>query len=285
VALEFDKEFGWDPLRAAGWIERRMGIRVSGRTSILNRPRRRHAELARFLSRVIYNPGYHGSEGSGAEGKTKTVEFVAVPPLRAPTAPNRERPSPPKTAVEFPKKGGAGLETDLSDPRQRTRLPPDALAALPSRGVVNYPEAEAVVRTLQTLATDSSLTRSIFVVALYPAQADLLRAMVKQSPALEGFAARICIDTPGAFRKRDADIVLVSFTRSHSHRPVAFGDGPDSLVLALTRARERLLLFGDPGALGRRSQWQGRIEHLDERASERERELVSRLVQYFETTS
>src|SRR5262249_39396141 len=54
------------------------------------------------------------------------------------------------------------------------------------------------------------------------------------------------------------------------------------LVLALTRAAARLLIFGDPGTLARRTQWQGPLDHLDEAASERERDLVCGLVAYLQ---
>jgi len=76
--------------------------------------------------------------------------------------------------------------------------------------------------------------------------------------------------------------MLVSLTRSHTHRAVTFGDSPQTLALALTRARDRLLLFGDPGTLVRRSQWLGRLDHLDEAAAARERELIAQLVRYLQ---
>ena len=62
------------------------------------------------------------------------------------------------------------------------------------------------------------------------------------------------------------------------------GDGPGQLALALTRARRKLVLLGDPGTLVRRGQWEGTVDHLDASASARERELVGRLVGYLEGT-
>jgi hypothetical protein len=52
------------------------------------------------------------------------------------------------------------------------------------------------------------------------------------------------------------------------------------LALALTRARQQLVLFGDPGTLIRRSQWEGPLDHLGQAAAARERELVNHLVSY-----
>src|SRR5260370_36179614 len=83
---------------------------------------------------------------------------------------------------------------------------------------------------------------------------------------------------PAAFRQRECPVMLVSLTRSHTHRAVTFGDSPQTLALALTRARDRLLLFGDPGTLVRRSQWLGRLGHMDEAAAARVRGLVAQRV-------
>jgi superfamily I DNA/RNA helicase len=77
--------------------------------------------------------------------------------------------------------------------------------------------------------------------------------------------------------------VLVSLTRSHSHRAVPLGEEPRHLEVALTRARDRLILLGDPGTLLRRSQWDGGpLDHLDEAATRREGRLAARLVGYLQ---
>jgi hypothetical protein len=77
-------------------------------------------------------------------------------------------------------------------------------------------------------------------------------------------------------------VALVSLTRSHTHRAVSFGDGPQTLVQALTRASARLLVFGDPGTLLRRSQWAGELDHLEETDAQKERDLAARLVRYIQ---
>ena len=287
--LEFDRAAGWDRARAEEWVERRLGGRDLGRTARLDMPHRMHPDLAAFLSNVLFagdyqgvnsSPDGHGPvEGPAREGCSPRVEFVAVPPLRDRAAP-------------LPRKGGAGLEIDLADPRHRSRLPADAGPDLPHHGFVNVAEAQAVVRRLEALAADpAGLEASgakdgaglaAAVIALYPAQAELIRRLVRRSAATAAAPFAVEVDVPAAFRERECPVVLVSLTRSHSHRPVAFGEGPEGLALALTRARSKLVLFGDPGAIARRSQWEGPVEHLDEAAAARERELAAQLVRYLE---
>jgi hypothetical protein len=212
-------------------------------------------------------------------------------------------------------KGGAGLELDLGDNRPLTHLPTEVRAILPRQGLVNYLEARAVVQRLEMLAKDAAFLSAcanwrrrrawpcehsgasmssdcdcpfpdsgpaVAVMALYPAQAELLRHLIHQAPALAHGPFPIEVGTPSAFHQRECLLALVSLTRSHTHRAVSYGDHPHVLAQALTRASSGLVLFGDPGTLARRSQWHGALDHLDAAAAQREAALVTHLVQYLQ---
>ncbi|HWY88615.1 MAG TPA: hypothetical protein VNX28_18020, partial [Gemmataceae bacterium] len=58
------------------------------------------------------------------------------------------------------------------------------------------------------------------------------------------------------------------------------GERPSDLAHALTRARGRLILFGDPGALVKRSHWQGPLDYLDAAAAAVEARRVTALVSW-----
>jgi hypothetical protein len=187
--------------------------------------------------------------------------------------------------VTLPRKGGAGLELNAADPRHRERLPAD-LSTLPPHGLVNLPEAEAVVHVLEGL-TDHLRGQpagrpAVGVAALYPAQAELIRRLAARSPRLAGLLDRVEVIGPAGLAGREWPVALVSLTRSHTHRAVSFGDGPRVLARALTRARARLVLVGDPGTLGRRCQWDGAVDHLEGADALRERDLVQHLVNYLQ---
>jgi len=272
--LEFARASGWDRPRATEWLQRHLGLRDLGRSVCLTVCHRMDANLAPLVSDLLSADGPGGGatarvtiHGTERNGSAAAIEFVPVPALGG-----SGRAIPP-----LPRKGGAGLELELADPRQRERLPADLRAVLPNHGFVNYPEAQAVVRTLVGLSKEFGDRQPVVaVLAVYPAQADLIRRLLRLEPALIG--QEVQVDIPAAFRQREADVVLLSLTRSHTHRAVAFGEGPQMLALALTRARAKLIIFGDPGTLVRRSQWEGPLEHLDEDAAARERQLVTRLV-------
>jgi superfamily I DNA and/or RNA helicase len=159
---------------------------------------------------------------------------------------------------------------------------------------VNFAEAQAVVRTLEAMAAKpadwpglegaagNANQPVVAVLALFPSQVDLLRGLVRQSTGLKGAGFTLVIDEPAALREQEVAMVLLSLTRSHAHRPITYGEGPDLLTLALTRARSQVVLFGDPGSLARRSQWEGPLDHLDEATAAREREVIVQLVQYLQ---
>jgi hypothetical protein len=276
IALEFARDEGWDRARAAAWVQRRLGARDLGRTARLDAAHRLHPHLCAFLSHLAFSGGYREFPVHALNGCRPRVEFVAVPPLREPG-----KSASPSRSVPLPRKGGAGLEIDLADPRQRTRLPADVLPALPAKGLVNYAEAKAIVQALSAFAADTSreIGQTIGVVVLYPAQVALLQLLIRGTAAT---TLNVAIDTPEAFREREYAVVFLGLTRSHSHRAVSFGDTPETLALAMSRARSQLVLFGDPGSLARRSLWDGPVEHLDASSAARERDLISRLVQYLE---
>ena len=272
-SLEFDRREGWGREKVEEWVHDHLGLRDLGRTVCLTTPHRLQPHLAQFLSDVLFQGAFR--EGAAVSGETgAAVTFVPVPALFGPRGAGGARPR------SILSRTGAGLETDLADPRHGERLPEELRPALPRRGIVNYLEAQAVVQFLESLPDPAADT--IGVVALYPAQADLLRLLIQRSPRLTAARQTIPVDVPAAFREEEFATVLVSLTRSHTHRAVTLGESPQLLALALTRARKRLILFGDPGTLVRRGQWVGYVDHLDEASAARERDIVLHLLEYLQ---
>ncbi len=275
--IEFDRHAGWSLARAETWAQQHLGVRDWGRTVRLVTSHRMQPALAAVVGDVLFRgdattvPAWSGPAG-------RAVVFVAVPPFPLDQRPGRSDPGPRAGSI----RGGAGLETDLADVAHGDRLPGEFRAALPRCGTVNYMEALAIVRALERFATarkNGQPAPTLAVLALYAAQAELLRLLVSRSPLLTGCPA-IRVDVPTAVAEQEFDTVLVSLTRSHAHRAVAFGEAPDLLSLALTRARGRLILFGDVGTLARRGQAAGPVEHRDEATAAHERDVVMRLLEY-----
>jgi hypothetical protein len=299
-AISFERSAAWSRERAEEWICRHSGLRDLGRTAYLGTPRRMRPALAGFVTRLLSadNQSIVSRSELTASNTGPAVEFIPVPPLpvqhngRRRAESDGSRRSGGVATPTLKGARGAGLETELSEARRPDLLPADVRRALPAGGLVNYLEACAVVKELEALVTDSDFRReavdwlnsagpstpALAVIALYPAQADLIRHLVARVPALANCSVAFEIGTPDRFRQRECLAALVSLTRSHAQRPVSLGEGPQALALALTRACGRLLLFGDPGMLARRGQCAETVDHLDPAGSARERAMAAHLV-------
>lgn len=297
-ALSFDRESGWNRRRAEEWVSRRLNIPILGRSSMLSRPHRMQPALARWLSDSLFEGSYR--DVTYQTNGISPVAFIPVPSMEEESG-SRSTSMKGKRSAPGNGRGGAGLEVDLSRPTHESdAIPGDLRRLLPDRGLVNYREAVEVVRFLESLTNDSNFKQTaqawrqrhadqgykadtqspacpnVAVMALYPAQVELLRHLVKRSTLND--AVSVEVGLPQDFRQRECQIALVSLTRSHSHRAVTYGSTPGLLARALTIATDRITLFGDAGTLIRRSHWDGPVDHLQGADAQQERNLVLRLV-------
>jgi hypothetical protein len=277
--FEFDCQSGWHRTAAEDWIERYLGLRDLGRTCYLDELHRYSAGMASFVASVLALPrGLDSAAALDARGETAhAIEFSGVPSTLEPGHLERS-PAPSRLR-------SAGFELDLSDTKNRERLPANLRAGLPAQGFVNLAEAQAIVRRLEDCLRAGSIPTTfggaagIFVIALYPVQAEIIRRLIKSSQALAAAEkSTIEVGVPQDFMHRDAPWVILSLTRSHAHRVGSYGSSLEDLLIALTRARHKLILFGDAGALSRRAHSDGVVERTDPARAARERSVVKMLV-------
>lgn len=267
AAIEFTKSAGWDLAQAAEWLQRQRGVPDHERTVFLQKPYRYASSLASFVQAVVRVGDWMANGAVNANGKA-SFEFVA--------APARDKSDWPRE--------GAGLELDLTAPRHADRLPVGLRPSLPPRGFVNYLEAQALIRRLEAWSQqDANLASEVALLALYEGQVELLRRLVEQSEILRSRRFPLEVALPSRLHQRECDVVFLSLTRSHAHRCVAFGEDARELPLALTRARQRLFVFGDPGALSKRASWHGPLEQLDAQSAQQEWLRCSRLLRYLQS--
>ncbi|HZZ82315.1 MAG TPA: AAA domain-containing protein [Gemmataceae bacterium] len=234
-AVEFDKTAGWDRARADAWLERHRACGDCERTAFLQVPYRFQPMLASHVTTLVRDGIWVGAVNATHD---RRLEFHPVP-----SSPRRDWPTDP-----------AGLELDLSLPRCADKLPAGVRHGLPTRGFVNYAEAQILIRRLeawsQQEATDCSQAA---VLALYEGQAILLRRLIEQSEILRARRHPLEVALPSRLHQHEFDVVFLSLTRSQQRGVCSFGDDLRELPIALTRARARLFVFGDPGALSSRA--------------------------------
>jgi hypothetical protein len=246
AAIAFVKSEGWDRLKAEAWLDRYHPGCDHERTVFLETPHRFGPALAAVIRSLLYVTDQPRPSGDIRDG-VRQFEFIAVPAMAKKAWPS----------------DGAGLELDLSLPRMADRLPVGLRQGLPQRGFVNYIEAQALVRRLETFSQKDVNGQACRVVAtaLYESQVELLRRLVAQSEILRNSRLDVQIELPSRLHQRECDVVFLSLTRSHDQHAVAFGEATGDLPLALTRARARLFVFADPGALSKSVQSDGIVQH------------------------
>ena len=143
VGLAFDT-CRWEQDQVTRWLEQQLCVRGLNRSAKLDAPYRAVAPLAAWLNEAVFHtPGYAVPTETSS---TDAIQFESVPERfeNGAVRTGRNRESRNGFAGDRHHRGGAGLEIDLADHRQRARLPAELAALFPATGLVNLAEAHAV---------------------------------------------------------------------------------------------------------------------------------------------
>jgi hypothetical protein len=260
VCLEFAKS-SWDRQKVADWLKRHFNHRDLGRTMFLQIPHRMEPNLAAWVGDVLFPAGlFSAAVRPEPSANGASVSFV---PVIAP-ADSQSRGKKPTSCLEIDLAAGRGTE----------RVPQDILAGLARHGFANYHEAQAVVRTLEKLHQTAG-PGCFAVIAFHAGQVEIIRRLLARSTALTGRS--IIVGLPGQFMHGQCQVAVVSLTRSNFQRSGFFATEAADAVLALTRAREQLILVGDPDTLLR---WSAHQEPAESAEARREKQWVRRVARY-----
>ncbi|KAJ1442996.1 AAA domain-containing protein, partial [Ochromonadaceae sp. CCMP2298] len=132
---------------------------------------------------------------------------------------------------------------------------PNTSAETPPRGTLstskqNPTEAELVLR----LVRPDLGKKYTMVSTFYKAQVELIRALLLQQGIPEDNRLRIC--SVDQSQGSEADVVILSCVRSNPLCEEGFLADPPRLNVAVSRARERLVVVGDADTLGGDRNWQ-----------------------------
>ncbi|KVR24052.1 hypothetical protein WK15_20550 [Burkholderia ubonensis] len=131
------------------------------------------------------------------------------------------------------------LSTSKLSTRSETLVPGDTYE--------NGTEAHEVIEQLKAIARHTRKAKEpieVAVIAAYSAQVTLLRDTIAQQIGQhDGFTVEV--NTVDAFQGREADICLYSVTRSNDEDKIGFQREKERLNVALSRARDALVIIGD----------------------------------------
>jgi superfamily I DNA and/or RNA helicase len=92
---------------------------------------------------------------------------------------------------------------------------------------------------------------TIAVISPYREQIRLLKEQLLDTPASQGYADFISVNTIDSFQGQERDVVLISLTRSNTEAAIGFLADIRRMNVAMTRARKKLIIIGDSSTLSR----------------------------------
>lgn len=121
-------------------------------------------------------------------------------------------------------------------------------------GLSNPDEASLLLRHLENWVDRSRQPMkwthhpSIAIISPYREQVELLKREVAKNPTLKGMN-RLRVGSVDGFQGQEADVVYISLVRSNDKKEIGFLRDIRRMNVAMTRARMRLVVFGDSATL------------------------------------
>ncbi|TDO23954.1 AAA domain-containing protein [Pedobacter duraquae] len=92
---------------------------------------------------------------------------------------------------------------------------------------------------------------SIGIISPYQQQIRCLKDLLQSSPELDPYKEYITINTIDSFQGQERDIIYISLTRSNAERTIGFLADIRRMNVAMTRAKQKLVVVGDSVTLAR----------------------------------
>lgn len=137
--------------------------------------------------------------------------------------------------VEFIDTAGCGFEEQTGE-QGLSRVNPDEFQIL----------SEHLYQLLEALPAD--LQPSIAIISPYSRQVKHIKKTVEEDPRLAGIPIRI--STIDGFQGQESDVVYISLVRSNSKNDIGFLKDYRRMNVAMTRARQKLVVVGDSATIG-----------------------------------
>ena len=138
-----------------------------------------------------------------------------------------------------------------------------------SFGRINKAEAELTLLTLQQYFERIGKTRvlnerlDVGVISPYRAQVQYLRLQLRKKEYFKPFRHLISVNTVDGFQGQERDIIVISLVRSNDEGQIGFLRDLRRMNVAITRARMKLIIIGDPQTMTRHPFYRKLYEYIE----------------------
>lgn len=126
-----------------------------------------------------------------------------------------------------------------------------------SFGRINKDEAELTLKTLEDYFGKIGKQRildeqiDVGIISPYRAQVQYLKQLVRRREFFKPYRGLITVNTVDGFQGQERDVILISLVRANEEGQIGFLNDLRRMNVAITRARMKLIIIGDPFTLCR----------------------------------
>ena len=145
----------------------------------------------------------------------------------------------------------------------------EGLESLEGSSRINKAEAELTLLTLQQYFERIGKTRvlnerlDVGVISPYRAQVQYLRSQLRKKEYFKPFRHLISVNTVDGFQGQERDIIVISLVRSNDEGQIGFLRDLRRMNVAITRARMKLIIIGDPQTMTRHPFYRKLYEYVE----------------------
>ena len=139
-----------------------------------------------------------------------------------------------------------------------------------NHGRINKAEAELVLSTLNNYINKIGKERflaerlDVGIISPYKVQTQYLRQQIRKREEFRPFRQVISVNTVDGFQGQERDIIIISLVRSNDNGQIGFLSDLRRMNVAMTRARMKLIIFGDKATLQHHAFYRKLIQYVDE---------------------
>lgn len=104
----------------------------------------------------------------------------------------------------------------------------------------------------------------IGIIAPYKMQTEYLKEKLEEQEYFKNSSHHFSVRTVDGFQGQERDIICISLTRSNDNGEIGFLADTRRMNVALTRAKKKLIVFGDSATLANHSFYKSFLEYVDE---------------------
>lgn len=138
-----------------------------------------------------------------------------------------------------------------------------------NHGRINKAEAELVLATLKDYIQKIGKERfieerlDVGIISPYKVQTQYIRQQIRKREEFKLFRSLISVNTVDGFQGQERDIILISLVRSNDQGQIGFLNDLRRMNVAMTRARMKLIIFGNKETLCHHPFYRKLIEYID----------------------